>query len=118
MSARADLDPPPRIDAESTDRPPHGCDGGPLVLIGGACTPHGHALRAFIELSGAKEGKGIVGLTTASAEPEENAQYWTGVFTAAGATNVAFPSFDRANPEVDVAIAAQIDAANAVFLGG
>src|SRR4051794_1615040 len=105
MSARADADPPPRIDAPETDQHERGPDGGPLILIGGACTPHGHALKRFIELSGATEGKGIVGLTTASAEPEENAQYWSGVFQGAGATSVSFPSFDRTNPEIDVAIA-------------
>jgi cyanophycinase len=91
---------------------------GTLVLIGGACSPHGHALRSFLDLVDAR-GKGrIVGLTTASAEPEASAEQWRSVFRAAGAGNVEFPAFDRTDITRDHRIARMIADANGVFLGG
>jgi cyanophycinase len=108
----------PRIDAPG-HRPHVPIEGkGTLVLIGGACTPHGHALRAFLDLSQAREGGRIVALTTASSVPEENAWYWTGAFRSAGATNVEIPMFDKTKPGIDDEIAARIDGATGVFLGG
>src|SRR3954471_7057985 len=99
MSARPDRgDTPPRIDSAAGNGSRPERRGGPLILIGGACLPHGHALRAFLETSGATTGGRIIGLTTASAEAEESAQYWTASFLAAGAANVAMPMFSRANP--------------------
>jgi cyanophycinase len=89
-----------------------------LVLIGGACSPHGHALRAFFEASDACNGGRIIGLTTASGEAAEAAAYWKGAFASAGARNVEIPMFDRADESGDARIAAMIDAAAAVFLGG
>jgi cyanophycinase len=118
MSARADGDTPPRIDRPPSRPTLQGPAGGPLVLIGGACTPHGHALRSFFDLTGAPTGARIIGLTTASGDPEENAQYWTAAFLSAGVTNVAFPMFDRAKPELDASIAAMIDDSAGLFLGG
>src|SRR4051812_31626804 len=115
MSARADQ--PPRIDTPREAATP-GPTGGAFVLIGGACTPHGHALRSFVELTDAPAGGRIVGLTTASAEPEENAQYWTGAFHSVGAKNVAFPIFDRTIPEIDATVSSMIDEAAGLFLGG
>jgi cyanophycinase len=108
----------PRIDTPGR----HATNGhrpeGTLVLIGGACTPHGHALRAFLDLAKARQGGRIVVLTTASSQPEENAWYWTGALRSAGATNVEIPMFDKTKPEVDAAIAERIDGATGVFLGG
>lgn len=106
----------PRIDEPGhrhaeTDRPK-----GTLVLIGGACTPHGHALRSFLDLSDARGGGRIVALTTASSQPEENGWYWTGAFRSAGAQKVDIPMFDKAKTDAD--IAARIDDASGVFLGG
>ena len=41
---------PPRVDAP-TESHLHRETSGPLVLIGGACTPDGEAMRAFIDLA-------------------------------------------------------------------
>lgn len=88
-------------------------------MIGGNATPHGDALRCFITLCGATEpGGGIVGITAASADPEENARYWKGVFHALGLKDVEFPRFDRGDPAIDAAVAQLIGDACAVFLGG
>lgn len=90
---------------------------GSLVLIGGAITPHGHALRSFIELTNAHEGGRIIGLTTASGEAAESALYWTGAFKSVGAANVEIPMFDRSE-QTDARIAELIEQADGVFLGG
>jgi cyanophycinase len=108
----------PRIDTPSHHRQNGEPAKGTLVLIGGACTPHGHALRTFLELTGARDGNRIVVLTTASSEPEENGWYWTGALRSAGAKNVEIPMFDRTKPNVDKEIAALINGASGVFLGG
>ncbi|MDB4877756.1 MAG: cyanophycinase [Gemmatimonadetes bacterium] len=102
----------PRERADST-----GAEGA-LVLLGGACTPRGHALRSFLELSGALAGAPIVVLTAASADPEESAWYWAGAFKSIGAGNVTIPMFDRADEMRDRVIAHTIDQAGGVFLGG
>src|SRR4051812_37383209 len=113
---RTDL---PRVAANATPRKHAGeSKTGALVLIGGACTPRGHALRRFFDLSDATGGGAIVALTTASATPEENAWYWTGAFKSVGATNVQIPMFERDNKQRDREIATMIDAASGVFLGG
>jgi cyanophycinase len=91
---------------------------GTLVLIGGACTLHGHALRTFLELSDARNGGRIVALTTASSQPEENAWYWAGAFKSIGAKHVEIPLFDRNGSDVDRRIASMIDDASGMFLGG
>ena len=91
---------------------------GALVLIGGACTPHGHALRAFLDLAGARGGGRILGLTAASADPAESAREWLSTFRSAGAFNVEIPLFDRTDDTLDRRIAKQIADASGVFLGG
>src|SRR3954464_8538162 len=119
MSARPDRgDTPPRIHSAAGKGSGPDRRGGSLILIGGACLPHGHALRSFLEISGATTGARIIGLTTASAEAEESAQYWKASFLAAGAPNVEIPMFTRANPEIDAQVAAMIAEANGLFLGG
>lgn len=91
---------------------------GVLVLIGGACTPHGHALRSFLELSGARGGGKIVALTSASADPKESARGWASTFRSAGAFNVEIPIFDRKDDALDFTTARLIDEADGVFLTG
>lgn len=91
---------------------------GTLVLIGGACTPHGHALRAFLDASGAQRGGRVVALTTASADAGGAAAYWRGTFASVGARNVRIPAFSRSRPGVDERVANLVAAADAVFLGG
>ena len=88
------------------------------MLIGGNCTPHGHALRTFLDATGGMDGGIIVGITTASGDPVESARYWQATFTQAGAQQVLFPPFDRTDPASDVALAAAIHGAAGVFLGG
>src|SRR3954462_5752969 len=118
MSARPDQDAPPRIDSAPGNGSRPDRRGGPLILIGGNCLPLGHAIRAFLEASGATKGGRIIGLTTASAEAEESAVYWKSAFLSAGAANVEIPMFTRANPGVDAQVATMIGEADGLFLGG
>jgi cyanophycinase len=114
-SDRTDI---PHVDEPSRPRNRKASARGALVLIGGACTPHGHALRAFLDRVGARGGGSIVGLTTASAEPVESAQHWRATFRAAGAFHVEIPTFDQAGDATDRRIARMIADADGVFLGG
>lgn len=91
---------------------------GVLVLIGGACTPHGHALRAFLDLVGARSGGRIVGFTQAAADAAESAREWTAAFRSVGAMNVEFPQFDRSDDGLDFRAARLVHEADGVFLGG
>ena len=91
---------------------------GALVLIGGACTGHGHALRSFLELSGARGGGRIVALTSASSDPAESAREWSSRFRSAGAFNVEIPVYDRKDDAVDFKTARLIAEADGVFLTG
>jgi cyanophycinase len=91
---------------------------GTLVLIGGASTTDGRAFQCFLELAGAHEGGRIVGLTTASTDPEQSARLWRSDFRAAGARNVDIPLFRHARDDTDTEIAARIRDAQGVFLGG
>ena len=91
---------------------------GTLVLMGGAIEPHNEAFQSFLRLVDARDGAQIVGLTTASAEPEPAAKAWRADFRRAGATNVAIPMFTRACDERDHEIAQMVREARAVFLGG
>jgi cyanophycinase len=91
---------------------------GSLVLIGGACTPEGEALGAFLRLSGATRGSPILGLTTASGRPERAAAHWRRDFAAAGATNVEFPIVRTREQANDADTAALVRAASGIFLGG
>lgn len=91
---------------------------GTLVLLGGAVTADGHALGSFLDLTGARAGGRILGLTVASATPDESASYWRALFQGAGATNVYIPRFDRHDTARDADVAAQVAEADGVFLGG
>jgi cyanophycinase len=108
--------PSPRIDSPSPDVV--GVTGsGTLVLIGGACTPDGLALRAFVD-SAREVGGPIVGITAASADPVGSARHWTGDFASIGVANVEFPAVSRRDARADRNAAARIDDAAGVFLGG
>jgi cyanophycinase len=108
--------PSPRIDTpthQTTDPDEH----GPLVLIGGACTPTGEALGAFI--SRAREiGGPIVGITAASENPVESARLWREDFASVDVNDIVFPRMKRDSDRLDRELAARIDDAAAVFLGG
>ena len=91
---------------------------GPLVLIGGACTPTGAALDAFIELAGGRDHGRIVGFTTASGDPVRSAHAWRDDFAAAGARNVVIPIVDRRDRAQDERVAELVAGARGVFLGG
>jgi cyanophycinase len=113
---RRRAEPPPRVDLPT--RPHHDPEAhGPLVLIGGACTPHGEALGAFIRL--AREAGGpIVGITAASENPTESARLWGEDFALAGVRDIHFPRVKRGSERLDRELAARIEDAAAIFLGG
>lgn len=91
---------------------------GVLVLIGGASTVDGNALGSFLDLTGARSGHRIVGLTMASGDPATSAREWQELFRTAGATNVELPSFTRDDASVDAVVASMVLSASGVFLGG
>lgn len=91
---------------------------GTLVLIGGACDPHGEAFDAFLRLSGARDGGKVVGFTTASSDPVGSAVAWKNAFATAGAKNVEFPIVDRRERAQDERIARMVTGARGIFLGG
>ena len=90
---------------------------GLLVLIGGRCSADGAALDAFVSAVRERGGP-IVGITTASAEPEDSARAWKADFASIGMRDVEFPGFTRAVGSSDRTLAACIDDAAGVFLGG
>lgn len=90
---------------------------GTLVLIGGACTPDGMAIRAFTDAV-ALVGGPIVGITAASADPAGSAKLWLADFATIGVTDIHFPPVSRTDARVDRDVAARIDEAAGIFLGG
>jgi cyanophycinase len=109
---------PRRRPASATRRASADVARGALVLIGGACSPDGEALGAFLRLSGADRGAPIVGFTTASSNPRRAAAAWRRDFAAGGAPNVMFPIVDSRDRANDEGIADQVRGAAGVFLGG
>lgn len=110
----------PRIDTVAAAKPRRGVDRarGTLILIGGACTMRGRALGSFVDLTDARGGGRIIGITVASARESERAVEWLSVFRSCGATNVEIPMFDRRDEKRDAEIAGMIRGAAGVFLGG
>jgi cyanophycinase len=106
----------PRVDSPPTV-PAGEESAGTLVLIGGACTPDGHAMSAFLDEVRAIGGP-IVGITEASADPVNSAKLWVDDFASVGFTDVSFPRVNRHDARGDREAAARIDDAAAVFLGG
>lgn len=107
--------PTPRIDSP-TPATPGVPAAGTLVLIGGACTPDGMALRAFVDQV-QQLGGPIVGITAASSDPVRSARLWTGDFASVGLTDVHFPAVSR-DVKQDRETAARIEDSAGVFLGG
>jgi cyanophycinase len=127
MTRRAPLaetdvnDAPPHVLANRgrrTSRERPSIDAGSLVLIGGACTPHGDALARFVDLAHAREAGRIIGLTTASADPERSALLWLDDFRVAGAQSVEIPIVRTRADADDKALADRLRKAEGIFLGG
>ena len=91
---------------------------GTLVLIGGACSPNGEALGAFVGRSDGRAGGRIVGFTTASGDPRGSALAWRSDLEAAGASNVEIPIVANRNAAQDRGIAQLVEEAQGIFLGG
>lgn len=108
--------PPARIDSP-TPAIPELAAGGTLILIGGASTPDGMALRSFIDAVQMVGGP-IIGITAASADPRGSAKLWMDDFASIGVRDVQFPMVSRTDARVDREVAARIDDAAGVFLGG
>ena len=97
---------------------PRAPQAGPLILIGGACAPTGLALGAFLDLSRAREGGRIVGLTTASGNAAQSAELWRTDFRTAGATNVEIPVVITRADARNEQVARSLRDADGIFLGG
>jgi cyanophycinase len=106
----------PRVDSPAI-LPHETAAAGTLILIGGACSPDGVALGTFVQEARAVGGP-VVGITEASANPDNSAKLWRGDFASVGITDVRFPRVRRNDPRSDRDAAAQIAEAGAVFLGG
>ena len=109
----------PRIDAEAAPRrkTEEGRAQGTLVLIGGACSARGHAMRSFLDIVDERGGH-LVGITAASGDEAESGRRWTKTFRSAGVRDVSIPVFDRRDRALDERIAESIRGAAGVFLGG
>lgn len=118
MTPRPDAADVPHVNAPTARHRRGSEPKGVLVLIGGACTPHGHALRAFLDLVGARSGGKIVGFTQAAADPAESSREWIAAFRSVGALNVEFPQYDRNDDGLDFRAARLVREAEGVFLGG
>lgn len=89
-----------------------------MILIGGGTTAAGPALGGFIEMTGARDGSSIVGLTTASSQVQVAREMWLTDLTQAGATNLSIPIVETRDQACDPYIVAQVRGAKGVFLGG
>ena len=103
---------------QRTRRTPLDGAQGALVVIGGACTPEGEALGAFIRLAGANRGAPIVGFTTASSNAARSAKAWRKDFAMAGVSNVEFPIVTARDQADDQGVANLVAGASGIFLGG
>jgi cyanophycinase len=91
---------------------------GTLILIGGGTTATGEALAKFIELSGARSGAAIVGITTASSQVAMARDLWLADLAQSGATNVSIPLVETRDQACNPAIVQQVRNARGIFLGG
>ncbi len=90
----------------------------PLVLIGGATTPNGAALDAFISLAHGRDGGRIVVITTAAGDAVTSARHWQRDFLAAGCPNVDCPIVMTREQANDPRLAELLARADGIFLGG
>ena len=88
------------------------------MLIGGGTSTNGPAIGGFIEMSGAKEGAPIVGLTTASSQVAVAREMWLSDLGQAGATNLKIPIVETRDQACDAKIVEQVRNARGIFLGG
>src|SRR3954471_23124797 len=91
---------------------------GTLILIGGGTTATGEAIGGFMELSGAKDGAPIVGITTASSQPAVAREMWLADLRLAGAANVSIPLVETREHACDPKIVQRVRNAKGIFLGG
>jgi cyanophycinase len=91
---------------------------GTLILIGGGTTPGSPTIDAFVEMTGAKDGAPIVGLTTASSEVAASRERWLKDLADVGATNCVIPMVESRDQAMDESIARQAREARGIFLGG
>ena len=66
-------------------------------MIGGACTPAGDALGAFVSLAASAEGGPIVGITSASRDVRGSANHWRNDFKAAKAGDAVMTNLNENN---------------------
>ena len=88
------------------------------MLIGGGTSANGPAIGGFIEMSGAKEGAPIVGLTTAASQVAVAREMWLSDLGQAGATNLEIPIVETRDHACDSNIVEQVRNARGIFLGG
>ena len=87
-------------------------------MIGGACTPHGDALGAFIKLAEAQKGGPIVGITSASRDVKGSAGHWNADLKTAGAGDFTIPIIETREDACKPEIAKMVRKARGIFLGG
>ena len=87
-------------------------------MIGGACTPTGEALGAFVKLAAGREGGPIVVITSASRDVRGSAAHWRGDLKIAGVTDVETPIIETREDACRRDIAKLVAKARGVFLGG
>ena len=87
-------------------------------MIGGACTPTGEALGAFVNLAAAAEGGPIVGITSASHDVRGSANHWRHDFATAKAGDVVIPVIETREDAQRRDIAKMVAGARGIFLGG
>lgn len=108
-------------DAASSARRPRGRlrdARGTLILIGGGTTATGAALGGFVEMSNARNGAPIVGLTTASSQVALARDMWLADLARAGASNVSIPLVETRDQACDPEIVELVRSARGIFLGG
>lgn len=88
------------------------------MLIGGGTTAGGPALAGFVEMTNARDGAPIIGLTTASSQVKVSRDMWLVDLTQAGATNVEIPVVETREQASDEKLAERVRAARGIFLGG
>lgn len=91
---------------------------GPVVLLGGAVSPQGTALREFIKLCKNRRNGRIVCLTTASGDPQASARQWMQDFHLAGCKRVEIPIVATREHAMSPEIAEMCANADGIFLGG